>query len=76
MLEFPKAMKYAGFNSGANSSHSLTTSVQRKGLLLAKQHTCPVNIVFLTYSSVICDSYSLIHLYTHISVETRWLPHV
>lgn len=42
MWEFPKAMKYAGCNSRADSL-DLTTYVQRKGLLLARQHTCPVN---------------------------------
>lgn len=48
--EFPKAMKYAGCNGRANSSLRLTTCVQRKGLLLDKQHTCPVNMVSHCYS--------------------------
>lgn len=39
---FQKAVKHAGWHGRAQILH-LTTCVQRKGLLLAKQHTCPVN---------------------------------
>lgn len=38
LRDFPKAVKDAGCNGS-----DLTTCVQRKGLLLAKQHTCPLN---------------------------------
>lgn len=53
MWEFPKAMKYAGCNGRANSL-DLTTYVQRKGLLLAKQHTCPVNTVSILTHLFFC----------------------
>lgn len=36
--DFPKAVKGAGCHGG-----DLNTRVERTGLLLAEQHTCPIN---------------------------------
>lgn len=73
MWEFPKAMKYAGCNGRANSLN-LTTYVQRKGLLfvlLAKQHTCPVNTVSICTHLWLCSTWLL---FTRSTLESLFKP--